>query len=80
MNIQQRWALRRQARPIRPVFFAEEHADGFVDDEPRWLAYCPDQCARLPQALHEECPYFGGTARDEQGNLLALRCRLLGRR
>ena len=70
----------RKSRPSQPVYFAEQHVDGFVGDEPHWLAYCQDREARLPQAVHEECPYCGGIARDEAGEVVAVRCTYRGRR
>jgi hypothetical protein len=59
--------------------FAEEHPDGFADETPRWVAYCPDCGARLPLQKHEECAYYAGEERDEKGNVMAVRCSLCSR-
>jgi len=61
------------------TFLTEEHADGFVSDEPNWIAYCPDCDAKVSLLEHEECPYFGGEEKDEKGNLIAFRCALFRR-
>jgi hypothetical protein len=60
------------------TFVAEEHADGFPDEEPRWYAYCPDCDAKVPLAEHEECPFYAGCEVDERGALIAFRCLLRG--
>ena len=66
----------KKARSYKFTLFSEEHADGFVEDTPRWVAYCPDCGARLPLAKHEECEYYAGKERDEKGNVIAVRCSL----
>jgi hypothetical protein len=56
------------------TFFSEEFPDGFRDEEPTWFAYCPDACEKRTLPQHRECPYFGGTERDEEGVEIAFRC------
>jgi hypothetical protein len=56
------------------TFLSEEFPDGFRDEEPIWFAYCPENCEKRTLPQHRECPYFGGTERDEEGGAIAFRC------
>ena len=57
-------------------FLTEECPDGFRDEVPDWSAFCPDQRRKRVLEEHEQCPHFGGMARDEAGNVIAFRCAL----
>jgi hypothetical protein len=63
-------------RPPHVEFFTEESPDGFAEDEPRFVAFCPDCGAKLMLEEHEDCPFFGGSEVDEKGFVIAVHCGL----
>lgn len=55
--------------------FSESNVNGFVDDRPVWVAYCDECGAKLTADEHAQCPYQERLEQDEDGNVVAFRCR-----
>jgi hypothetical protein len=67
----------RRNKPLRPStkFFSESNVDGFVDDQPVWVAFCDECGTKLTAEEHAKCPYQERQEKDEEGNVIAFRCR-----
>jgi hypothetical protein len=62
--------------PPHVEFFSETNPDGFPDDQPRFVAFCPDCGTKLTLQQHEDCPFFGGSETDRDGFVIAVHCGL----
>ncbi len=62
--------------PPHVEFFTEDSPDGFRDDSPRFVAFCPDCGSKLTLEQHEDCPFFGGRETDGKGLVVAVHCGL----
>ncbi len=62
--------------PPHVEFFTEDSPDGFRDDSPRFVAFCPDCGSKLTLEQHEDCPFFGGRETDRDGIVVAVHCGL----
>ena len=65
--------------PPHVEFFTEDSPDGFKDGEPRFVAFCPDCGTKLTLEQHEDCPFFGGQEKGEDGVVIAVHCGLPAR-
>jgi hypothetical protein len=68
-----------RVEPATTRSFSESSPDGFADDRPEWVSYCPDCGAKLPAKDHEECPFFCGKESDAEGTMTAVACAYGGR-
>ncbi|MAF26833.1 MAG: hypothetical protein QF819_06720 [Gemmatimonadota bacterium] len=63
-----------KACPLHVRFFGEDCPDGFRDDTPSWVSYCPNRVAKRPVEEHERCPYFRGEELDTEGGVTSILC------
>lgn len=60
--------------PHRAVYFSEDSVDGFREERPYWVAYCPECDAKLGIGEHEECPYYRNSVIDQNGTVTVIYC------